>query len=197
MRVIPAHERKEHDELSLLHNKLAPARINQMLAFSALFQLVHGAIKIQVLDKTKSFFGYSGLFGEGIWINGSYGKDDYSRSALELDPRSHFKAALNWLVQMGAIAEEDIPQLDVIYHHRHDLTPRLSKCLIDIAHEPDVNLLVDGITILQKISRFWTQVEIDSGSSEHLGEVSVDDAVSAQLLLNQICVDAYLQSYSE
>lgn len=60
-----------------------------------------------------------------------------------------------------------------------------------------LTVLVDGITILQKISRFWTQVEIDSGSSEHLGEVSVDDAVSAQLLLNQICVDAYLQSYSE
>lgn len=51
-----AYNPKEHDELSLLHNKLAPARINQMLAFSALFQLVHGAIKIQVLDKTKSFF---------------------------------------------------------------------------------------------------------------------------------------------
>ena len=191
------NDRNENDELALLAKKLAPARINQTLAFSALFQLVHEAIKIQVLDRTKSFFGYSDLFGDGIWINGTYGKEDYSRSVLKLDSESHFKASLKWLSQMDAISEDDIPQLDVIYRYRHDLTHRLSKYLIDIDHEPDVNLLVNGVKILQKISRFWTQVEIESGSFEHLGDVTVDDAISAQLLLVQMCIDAYLELHSE
>lgn len=190
---------KDHevsDELALMRNKLAPARIYQTLAFSALFQLVHEAIKIQVLDKTKSFFGYSDLFGDGIWITGPEGKEEYSRSVLKLDSKSHFKASLKWLSHMDAISEDDIPLLDVIYRHRNDLTHELSKYLVDIDHAPDVNLLVKGVTILQKISQFWTQIEIDIGSFEHIGDVSVDDAVSAQILLVQMCIDAYLELHS-
>ena len=188
-------DRQEHEELALFETKLTAARINRTLAFSALFQLVHEAIKIQVLDRTKSFFGYSDLFGDGTWITGSYGREDYSRSVLKLDASSRFNASLQWLLQMKAVSEEDISQLNTIYEYRHDLTHRLSKYLIDIDHEPDAQMLVDGVTILDKMSQFWTQVEIESGTFEHLGDVSVDDAVSGEMIIIQMCVDAFLEYY--
>ena len=83
--------------------------------------------------------------------------------------------------------------LDRIYQHRHDLTHELGKYLVDPDFEPDAELFVEAVTILRSISRFWTQIEIDIGTFEAQGEVTVDDAFPAYLAVLKLCIDAYLE----
>lgn len=79
----------------------------------------------------------------------------------------------------------------MIYAHRHDLTHELGKYIVDIDFEPDAELFMDALTVLKDLSRFWTQIEIDIGSFEEHGQVTVDDVQSLNLLLLDMCISAY------
>ncbi|MBK9102633.1 MAG: hypothetical protein IPM90_14325 [Austwickia sp.] len=87
--------------------------------------------------------------------------------------------------------------LDKIYRHRHDLTHELGKYLVDPSFEPDLDLLVEALSILRSISRFWTQIEIDIGTFEDHGAVTVDDVTPTQLVVLQLCVDAYVDGLTQ
>ena len=56
-----------------------------------------------------------------------------------------------------------------------------------------MDLFVDTVKILRDINRFWTQIEIDIGTFEEHGEVSVDDVRTGSLMVLQMCIDARRQ----
>lgn len=176
-----------------LEAKLEPSRIRSTLAFAGLFQLTHEMIKRSVLDGVKGFYGFSNAMGRSVWLLGRDGKAAYESKVLALDPKSSFRASLLWLVDSNAITSAQMHVLDRIYQHRHDLTHALDKYLVDPDFEPDVDLFVEAVSILRSISRFWTQIEIDIGTFEDQGEVTVDDAFPASLAVLQLCIDAYLE----
>lgn len=172
--------------------KLESTRIRSTLAFAGLFQVTHEMIKRSVLDEVKGFYGFSNVLGSPTWLLGPDGKAAYESKVLALDPKSSFRASLLWLVNSEAITSAQMHVLDRIYQHRHDLTHELGKYLVDPDFEPDAELFVEAVTIFRSISRFWTQIEIDIGTFEDHGDVTVDDAVPAYVAVLQLCIDAYL-----
>lgn len=168
--------------------KLQPERIRATLSFAGLYQITHEMIKDVVVTNVRQFY-LTGFDETGF----RYDEVGYAERVLNRDRRRRpFRASLLWLVDSGAISLAQADRLDEIYDHRHELTHELLKYVVDPEFEPDVDLFVDAIGILTAIHRFWTQVEIDIGSFEHLGEVSVDDAVPALLMVLQLCLDAYV-----
>jgi len=176
-----------------LEAKLEPWRIRSTLAFAGLFLLTHEMIKRSVLDDVKGFYGFSNAMGRSVCLLGRDGQEAYESKVLALDPKSAFRASLLWLVDSNAITSAQMHVLDRIYQHRHDLTHALGKYLVDPDFEPNVDLFVEAVSILRSISRFWTQIEIDIGTFEDQGEVTVDDAFPAYLAVLQLCIDAYLE----
>jgi hypothetical protein len=126
-----------------------------------------------------------------------YDEAGYAAQVLSRDRKRPFRASLLWLVDSGAISLAQADRLDEIYAHRHDLTHELLKYVIDPDFEPDMQLFSDALAILAAIQRFWTQVDIDFGTFEHLRDVSVDDAVPASLIVLQLCIDAYVDGLKD
>ena len=183
--------------MAQLEAKLEPVRIRSTLAFAGLFQLTHEMIKRSVLDEVKGFYGYTRTPGEPQWIHSPESKLRYEREVLALDRKRPFQASLLWLVESKAITSAEMAVLERIYQHRHDLTHELGKYLVDPAFEPDVDLLVEAVSILRSISRFWIQIEIDIGTFEQHGDLSVDEVSPPYLVVLQLCIDAYLEGLTE
>ena len=176
------------DQLARIEAKLQPERIRSTLAFAGLYQITHGLIQQAVLNDLHEIF-FSGLDERGV----RYDEGRYQAEVLSRDPDSTFQASLLWLVDMEAITLAQADRLKNIYDHRHDLTHELIKYVVDPNFEPDVDLFADALDILRDIRRFWSQWEIDIGSFEHLGEVSVDDVEPLSLAILAKCIEAYVQ----
>ena len=73
-----------------------------------------------------------------------------------------FKACLNWLVEMAALTAEQAGRLDDIYRHRNDLSHELSKYIVDPHLEPDIELFLEALAILQAAVSL-----LDSGGGRH------------------------------
>ena len=108
-----------------------PARTRSTLAFAGLFQLTHEMLKRNVLEEVGSFFGYSKELGAPTWLYGLEGKARYEAAVLSLDPSSDFRASLLWLVAEGAITRSQMDVLDRVQQHRHDLTHRSDRHLVN------------------------------------------------------------------
>ena len=178
--------------LAQVQAKLEPWRIRATLSFAGLYQLTHELIKAAVVDEVRKFY-CTGFDHNGL----TYDERSYRAQVAQLSPKSKFRASLMWLVKAEAISQQQADRLDEVYAHRHDLTHELGKYLVDPDHEPNAGLFVDALHILRSIHDFWIQMEIDIGSFEEHGEVSVDNVVPAQLLLLQMCIDAYADGLVE
>jgi hypothetical protein len=176
-----------------LRSKLAPERIRATLAFAGLFQMAHEMIKHSVIEDVKGFYSYSAVDG-GKWFWGDQGEQTYKRDVLSLAGQGQvFRASLIWLQNCSAITSAQVTRLQEIYDHRHELTHELAKFIVDVDAEPSVDLLIDAVQILRDVSRFWAQVEIDTGTFDEHGDVSVDAVQSGSVLVLDMCVQAYIE----
>jgi len=184
----------ESDEVQLarLQAKLAPERIRATLAFAGLYQMTHEMIKHAVVDEVVGFYGKS-LMDETWW----YGEDEYKAAVLTLAPMNVFKASLLWLVNSEAITSGQAERLDAIYAHRHELTHELVKYIVDLGHEPDVDLFIDALAILSDIRRFWTGIEMDVGTFDEYGDIGLDEVTPASIAILGLCIDAYAAALEE
>lgn len=69
--------------------------------------------------------------------------------------------------------------------------------MIDPDFEPELELFSDALSILRDLRRFWTGIEKDIGSFEHLGDVDLDEVVPASLMVLQMCLDAYVEGLQD
>ena len=83
--------------------------------------------------------------------------------------------------------------MEDVYSHRHDLAHELGKYLVDPDAEPDVQLFVEALEILRELARFWVEYEVDIGLLDDHPYATVDDVTPMQLVLLQLCIDAYVQ----
>lgn len=170
-----------------LNAKLQPSAIRSTLAFAGLYQIAHEMLKKSVLEQVHDFY-LRGFDESGM----TYDEVGYARDVLARAP-SKFRASLLWLVDSEAITISQADRLDDIYAHRHQLTHELIKYVIDPDVDLDVDLFTDALSILKSVSRFWTKIEIDIGSFEHLGAVEPDEAVPLSLVVLQQCIDAVIE----
>lgn len=169
-----------------LEAKLQPQRIRATLSFAGLYQITHEMIKQSVVEEVRLFYRQG--FDETGW---QYDEEGYKRQVLSGAPKNRFRASLLWLVDSEAITLAQADRLDSIYAHRHELSHELIKYIVDPEFEPSLELFTDALVILKAIMRFWSSVEIDIGSFEHLGDVDLDEVVPLSLMVLQQCIDAY------
>ena len=169
-----------------LEAKLEPQTIRATLTFAGIYQITHEMIKRSVVQEIRNFFC--------VDVSESR-KRDYEREVLSKEPKRAFAASLLWLVEAGAISDAQARRLDAIYDHRHELTHELVRFVVDPDSDPDVGLLTDALEILKALDRFWSQIEIDIGSFEHLGAVDVDEVTPLSTVVLQSCVKAYIEEY--
>lgn len=170
-----------------LRAKLAPEQIRATLSFAGLILIVYEMVKQAVVKDVREFY-WSGFDESGML----YDEEGYARDVKSLD-RSLFRASAKWLVKSGAITDEQVEVLERLYVHRKDIAHELAKYLIDVEHEPDADLFIDALQVLGDIRRFWTQIEIDIGSFEGHGDVTVDDVQPLSLL----ALGTFIEAYSE
>ena len=150
--------------------------------------MTHEMIKSSVLDEVAGFFGH--VRGVDKWM---WGKEHYNAEVLSKAPKKPFGASLAWLVENEAITQEQSDRLAAIYEHRHDLTHGLAKYVVYLDYEPDYMLFVDALTILRDLSRFWTQVEIDTGTFEDYSNLKVDEVVPLNIAVLDLCIRAHFE----
>jgi hypothetical protein len=91
---------------------------------------------------------------------------------------------------MGAVSSADCARLDEVHRHRHDLAHELRKYLVDPDVEPDIDLLVDALSILRKIDRFWGEADI--GTFDEYEDLDLSDVSLGTTALLSLAVQAYL-----
>jgi len=169
--------------------KLDAKHIRFTLAFSAIFQMVHEMIKHAVLDQVSSFYGQDEASKHfGLTNDAGYAE------VLRLAPKNKFAAHLTWLVNAGAIAPEHAERLDAVRRHRHDVTHEVVAFLVDPKRDPDVDLLVDAVTILDALTRFWTQIEADIGTFEDFPDVDVSEIRPVSMTVLGLCLEAVIEA---
>lgn len=177
---------------SALNEKLQPENIRSTLMFSSLLQMVHEMIKRLVLHQVKSFYGFSEFDGIG-WGDDKSSNERYEREVLSLDERSPFRASLLWLESCEGINSDESHRINEIYQHRHTLAHEIAVFIIDVDSNPDVQILLDAVTIMRKISRFWNEIEISLGTFDSFGNVDADSVHDGQSLVLDLCLSAYLE----
>ena len=170
-----------------LEAKLRPERVRSTLGFAGLYQMTHELIKTAVLGEVHKFY-WRGIEGGSA----VYDEQSYAENVLARAPKNKFRASLLWLIEGDAITLAQADRLDEVYAHRHDLSHELIKYIVDPDFEPDVELLIDALTILKAIGRFWTSIERDVGSFEEFGDVDLDEVTPLWLAVLQMCIDAYV-----
>ena len=118
-------------------------------------------------------------------------KSEYQDKVLSRAPKSPFRASLSWLVHMGALSDSQSIVLERIYLHRHDLTHELLKYVVDSSQSPDVELLLEAVSIFKSLDHFWLEVEVEIGMLDKFGDVSVEEIDSGTSLALTLCLQAY------
>lgn len=177
-----------------LNAKLRPDVIRGTLAFAGLYQVTHEMLKHAVLDKVREFFCLD-LDLDGSCSMAAEEQEQYRHHVLSLAPNK-FRPSLLWLVKNNAITQSQADRLELIRIHRDHLVHELVKYVIDPDEDPDVELLVDAITTLKDLHRFWINVERSTGGFflpdwSDVGEVDAEEVMPLSLIVLQYCLDAY------
>lgn len=159
--------------------------IRATLGFAGLYQITHELLRTVVLDGVREFFGV-----DDRAHTAPFGRPRYQAEVLSLDPESHFRASLLWLVHAKAISEHQADRLDEIYGRRNQVTRELLTRVVDPAFQPDLDLFKDALRILTDVHRFWTQIAIDKGEFSQFGDVTVDDVKPPWGWAFWSCIDA-------
>jgi hypothetical protein len=174
-----------------LEAKLAPVRIRSTLSFAGLLMIVYELVKQIVMEDVRGFY-LSGFDEKGML----YDEEGYAQQVTSLD-KSKFRASAKWLVNSGAITDEQVEVLERLRSHRNDIAHELVKYIIDPDEEPDADLFIQVMEVVRAITRFWTQVEIDIGTFEHHGDVTPDDAQPLSMIILGKLIDAYIEGLPE
>jgi hypothetical protein len=175
------------DYRARLEAKLAPVRIRSTLSFAGLLMIVYELVKQIVMEDVRGFY-LCGFDETGM----VYDEEGYAQQVTSLD-KSKFRAAAKWLVNSGAIANEQVEVLERLRSHRNDIAHELVKYIIDPNEEPDADLFIQVMEVVRAITRFWTQVEIDIGTFGHRGDVTPDDAQPLSMIILGKLIDAYIE----
>ncbi len=168
-----------------LRARLAPEQIRATLSFAGLVLIVYKIVKQAVSGDVRGFY-LTGFDESGL----TYDEVGYARDVRSLD-KNPFRASAKWLVKRGAITDDQVDVPERLYIHRKDIAHELHKYLIDPEHDPDADLFFQALEVLGAIRRFWTEIEIDIGTFEDHGDVTVDDVQPLSLSLLAVFIEAY------
>lgn len=168
---------KVDDYADRLRLKLAPESMKATLVQAGAFLSAYELIKLQVVDGVRNFYWF------GDEVDGKKVLDPEYETKVRSLHKNPFTASVVWLVDAGAITQEQADVLEEIYRHRHEIAHELPKLLIDPDFEVNVALLVDAAVVLRKLGVFWGRFTVDADPQWDGVEVSDADIRSGPDLL--------------
>jgi hypothetical protein len=174
-----------------LTEMLSPKNMQITLSYCGLYQLIHETIKYEVTGRLKSLYGYSDLLEDRKWSMGTESEKSYNRDVRNLG-ESPFQGSIKWLIESEAISQNDEEKLETIYNYRHTVAHEVNKLLVDEQSRPDIDLLISSIDILKKISRFWTNLEIQTGGIILPENSTIDDVIPGNILIVDLAIQSFI-----
>jgi hypothetical protein len=122
---------------------------------------------------------------------GTESEKSYNRDVRNLG-ESPFQGSIKWLIESEAISQNDEEKLETIYNYRHTVAHEVNKLLVDEQSRPDIDLLISSIDILKKISRFWTNLEIQTGGIILPENSTIDDVIPGNILIVDLAIQSFI-----
>jgi hypothetical protein len=166
-----------------LRAKLEPESIALTLVRAGCFLSAYELIKAEVVDKVHEFFWCGFRDGQHL-----YDETRYQQSVLARDRKSKYRASCKWLVEMGALTDEQVATLERIHAHRQEVAHELPKLLIDPAFEVKTDLLLAAVECVRSLGVFWGSIEVETDPDWNGEDVDYAGIKSGSYLLMEYLV---------
>lgn len=175
---------KENNNTEKWLQFLEPGNLKDNLTFSSLYIATYESFKDYIIEEVKFFFNTG--FSDGKYIfSKSYNSDVLSKD------KSLAKATLFWLMEMGAIEDQDLVIFDELRKYRNKLSHELMTLLFEGLPKELPEKFIDLIKLRVKIEKWWIlNIEIPTNYDfdTHI-KISEKDIVTSSQVFNQIILD--------
>lgn len=167
-----------------LRAKMAPEAMGTAMVRAGAILTGYELLKSSILEKPRSF-----LANEWDSMGQPLVGREY-RSKVLTGGRNAWVGSCAWLVEAGALTQEQVEALDRIRAHRGDVAHDLARLLVDPDADVEVGMLVELRSIMRSLDRFWGAIEVDINPDfdGQRDDIDYDDIQSGSgLLLDYLC----------
>lgn len=160
--------------------------------FAAMFVLNFECLKDYIIDQIRDFYSDE--------IDFEYGKILYHESKEYKDKvrildKNIENASLKWLIEAGAITQEDFDYYQKIRRRRNDITHEFLKNLIEGFSEEDIDLFNKIISIYTKIDKWWiNEIEIPIAGEDVPSDYNRENMCGNQAIVLSAINDIVLEN---
>ncbi len=147
--------------------------IRKKLINASLYLMAYELLKISIVDGVRDFF-ISGINAEGFIY-----ADEYKNRVL---PRAKhvFEASLFFLVEVGAITDGEMAQIQELREYRNKLAHDIPTTVYESERAFDDGKLELAGYFLNKIDNFWGRVEVDTDPDVDRNGIDYDGITSVR-----------------
>jgi len=170
-------------------NFLKPESLQQNLMIASVFIAVYENFRSDIIDKVKYFYCKG-------FIDGKELLDDYEKEVLSKvssKENRQIKATLLWLVDAGAIDEDDKSTFKNLTDMRNLLSHNMTNMLFEGFPDNILELYVEMLKLFEKTTKWWiAEIEIPTNpdiTKEQYDSINWDDITSVNLEFIKIMTD--------
>ena len=173
-------------------NILDEDNLKPNINFAAMFVLNFECLKDYIIDQIRDFYSDE--------IDFEYGKILYHESKEYKDKvrildKNIENASLKWLIEAGAITQEDFDYYQKIRRRRNDITHEFLKNLIEGFSEEDIDLFNKIISIYTKIDKWWiNEIEIPIAGEDVPSDYNRENVFGNQAIVLSAINDIVLEN---
>lgn len=184
MTYLGPHARWDPDEYTAWFNRnWDPENIRDLLAFAGAILVAYELIKKRVVDDVLGFY-CNGFDDTGFTYS-----VEYDTNVLALCPVSVYRASCKWLVESGAITDEQVAVLDALHEARGRMSHELVGYLVDPSYTVRPGLLADVRDVLRSLVVFWARIAMDTNPDfDHQDIADEEIAAGDSLVFDQLLV---------
>jgi hypothetical protein len=140
---------------AMLYAKATPENVRTNLIRAGLVLTAWELVENQVTGQTRHYFTF-GFTWNGSWMDSS----TYHANVLPRAKKDHtFDASLSWLVEAGAVDEDQEKTLRAFRDYRNKIGHEMPRLLLEDGEDIDMGRIVEIQEILMELGRFWISID--------------------------------------
>lgn len=146
------------------------------LVNASLYLMAFHLLKSSIVEGVKDFFT-NGFDKEGFTVSDNYQRRVLSRSKYKFD------ASLLFLVEVDAITQFDLEEIQSLREYRNQLAHDIPSCIFESELAVDYSKITRAGHFLSKVDNFWGKTDIDSNPNFDSKDVNADEIVSLRAMV--------------
>lgn len=159
-----------------LRRHLEASNTRRLLIVSGLFLVAWELVENGVVDGVRGFFAV-GFDDGGIIMSEEYQSRVLDRAKYEFD------ACLGWLLEVGALTEQEAHAARALRTARNHVAHELPAIVVDPTVAIDFDLLDAAYRVLRRLAVFFGTIEVDIDPAFEQGQVDYEAIESGHSLL--------------